>query len=115
MKILEGLADSAILGELGRRIAHRRVEADLTQEALAREAGISKRTVERLEAGASVQLTSLVRVLRTLNLLGNLETLLPEALPGPMELLERGKRRERARPRTSKRANKQRWEWGDDT
>ncbi|HEX6929299.1 MAG TPA: helix-turn-helix transcriptional regulator, partial [Gammaproteobacteria bacterium] len=69
MKIRNDLGDQAVLAELGRRLSHRRIEAGLTQEKLARESGVSKRTVERLEAGSSVQLTSLIRLLRTLALL----------------------------------------------
>ncbi|HEX7029953.1 MAG TPA: helix-turn-helix domain-containing protein [Gammaproteobacteria bacterium] len=119
MKITENLADTAVLAELGRRVAHRRVEAGLTQDALARESGVSKRTVERLEAGNSVQLTSLVRVLRMLGLLGKLEALLPPAVPGPMELLERGRARRRVRHGTgrgrARDSGRGEWTWGDDT
>ncbi|HEX7048547.1 MAG TPA: helix-turn-helix transcriptional regulator [Gammaproteobacteria bacterium] len=113
MKFTENPADAAALAELGRRLAHRRVEKDMTQAALAREAGVSKRTVERLEAGASVQLTSLVRLLRTLSLLGNLEALLPPATPGPMELLKRGKTRQRVRKAKSDQRDSD-WTWGED-
>jgi len=114
MKIENRSGDAAVLAELGRRIQHARVQADLTQAALAQESGVSKRTVERLESGSSVQLTSLVRVLRTLALLDGLDAALPAARPGPMELLERGKRRERVRRTTSEPGRGKRWEWGDD-
>ena len=58
--------DEQLLAELGRRLARCRLDMDATQAALAFEAGISKRTLERIEAGASVQTTSLIRVLRAL-------------------------------------------------
>lgn len=113
MKFTENPADAAALAELGSRLAHRRVEKGMTQAELAREAGVSKRTVERLEAGASVQLTSLIRLLRTLSLLGNLEALLPPVTPGPMELLKRGKTRQRVRKAKSDQRESG-WSWGDD-
>lgn len=113
MKISTESGDAAVLEELGSRIAHRRVEAGFTQAQLADEAGVSKRTVERLEAGASVQLTSLVRVLRRLSLLDQLDTLLPPAVPGPMELLQRGKTRQRVR-HTDVADGGKRWQWKDD-
>lgn len=90
-------ADQVILAELGRRLARCRLNAGVTQSALAFEAGISKRTLERVEAGESVQLTNFLRLLRALDLLANLEALVPPDEPGPMDLLRmKGKRRQRA-------------------
>ena len=90
-------ADSVILAELGRRLARCRLNAGVTQGALAFEAGISKRTLGRIEAGESVQLANLVRLLRVLGLLENLKALAPPDEPGPMDLLRmKGKRRQRA-------------------
>jgi DNA-binding XRE family transcriptional regulator len=51
MKITGLLTDDAVLAELGARIAGRRVELQLTQAAVAEQAGIAKRTLERMEAG----------------------------------------------------------------
>ena len=51
MKIETAFSDQAILQELGARIANTRLERNLTQADLAKEAGVSKRTVERLESG----------------------------------------------------------------
>lgn len=91
--------DSVILAELGRRLARCRLNAGVTQSALAFEAGISKRTLARIEAGESVQLTNFLRLLRALGLVENLEALAPPDEPGPMDLLRmRGKRRQRASP-----------------
>lgn len=111
--------DAAALAELGRRLADRRLELDLTQGRLAREAGVSKRTVERLEAGESAQLTSLIRVLRALGLLGRLDGLVPEREPGPLDLLAGAEReaRRRATPAEDRGADRADadggWSWGD--
>ena len=82
--------DEAILAELGARLSSVRLSRDLTQAELAHDAGVSKRTVERIEAGQSAQLTSFIRILRTLDLLKGLGLLLPPPQPGPMDLLRRG-------------------------
>lgn len=110
------LTDSAILARLGERIAQRRIERDLTQPQLAREAGISKRTLVRLEGGESTQLTSLIRVLRALGLLENLDRLVPPPAASPLEQLKaQEKRRKRASgkgavaPETDPE-----WTWGDE-
>lgn len=114
MKIEDTLTDEAILGELGGRLAQRRLELQLSQEVLAGLAGVSKRTVERVEAGATTQMSSMIRVMRVLGLLERLEALVPEAGPRPMDLLKlKGKVRKRARTK-KKPADEKPWTWGDE-
>lgn len=97
MKIAKTLADEAILAEIGQRISRRRLDMEFTQADLAEQAGIAKRTVERIEAGASAQMSSLIRIFRVLDLVSNLELMLPESQPRPMDLLKhKGKQRQRA-------------------
>lgn len=88
--------DDALLGELGARLAQARLEKNLTQAQLAVQAGISKRTVERLEAGkAGTQLSAFIRVCRVLELIERLENLVPETAPSPMTQLKLGGRKRR--------------------
>ncbi|HEX4051659.1 MAG TPA: helix-turn-helix domain-containing protein [Steroidobacteraceae bacterium] len=94
MKITAELTDGAILQEIGARLARRRIDAGLTQAQLAEEAGVSKRTVERLEAGHGTDSVMLLRVLRVLKLLDALDQLLPDRPQSPLALLGR-----RGRPR----------------
>ena len=106
--------DQAVLAELGARLSSVRLSRGLTQAELAHDAGISKRTVERIEAGQSTQLTSFIRTLRTLDLLDGLELLLPPPQPGPMDLLRRsGKTPQRASGGTAPRDEP--WTWGDES
>ena len=83
MRITGLLTDDAVLAELGARIAGRRVELQLTQAAVAEQAGIAKRTLERMEAGLTSQLATLVRVLRVLDAASGLDSLIPESGPRP--------------------------------
>ena len=107
------MSDEALLQELGRRIARLRLEHNLTQSQLAEQAGISKRTLERLETGAAAtQLSLLLRVLRQLDLLERLELLLPEPELSPIALLEQqegGRKRARRRSMPKPVAP---WSWG---
>jgi transcriptional regulator with XRE-family HTH domain len=96
VKLTRELTDSAVLEELGARLTRARIEANLTQAQLAEEAGIGKRTVERLEAGRGTDLRMVVRVLRALGLMEGLDSLIPAAAQSPMVLL-RHKGRERKR------------------
>lgn len=119
MKISSQNTDDAILKELGERLARSRLNRNLTQAQLANEAGVSKRTVERIEAGHSTQLSNLIRVSRALGLLANFNFLIPEPIPSPIEQLKlRGRVRERAS--ASSRTTligfpSDEWTWGDET
>jgi transcriptional regulator with XRE-family HTH domain len=114
MKITGLLTDDAVLAELGARIAGRRVELQLTQAAVAEQAGIAKRTLERMEAGQTSQLTTLVRVLRVLDASSGLDSLIPESGNRPMDLLKRkGKTRQRASGRRAAEATGKPWRWNE--
>ena len=114
MKIDASSPDDAVLRELGARLAAARLAANLTQSELAAAAGISKRTLERLETGqVATQLSGLIRVCRALGLLGRLDAWLPAATRGPLaELEQQGRNRQRASARRRQKAAKP-WTWGD--
>jgi transcriptional regulator with XRE-family HTH domain len=113
MRISDLNTDEAVLSELGARLARTRLEQNRSQEQVAAAAGISKRTLERIEAGASVQVPGLLRVLRALGLLERLDGLVPEPLPSPIDQLKReGRRRQRAR--SSRDPEPRPWTWGDE-
>ncbi len=117
MNLDTSLTDSAVLEELGKRLARARIAAPLTQAELADRAAVGKRTVERIETGKSVQLISLIRVLRVLDLLDAFDAIGPEEGPSPMEMLERrGKVRRRVSSRSSRAKNvaEKPWAWGDE-
>ncbi len=107
--------DGRILAELGERIARHRLNRNLTQDQLAREAGVSKRTVVRLENGQSSQLTNLIRVLRALNLSGSINAVVPAPLTSPIEALKaKTRERRRASPSGKKLKSSPKWTWGND-
>lgn len=96
MKIIAEWTDAAILVELGARLERRRIDAGWTQARLAEEAGISKRTVERIAAGHSTDFIMLVRVLRVLGLIEALDQLVPDLPQSPLALLKsQGRARKR--------------------
>jgi transcriptional regulator with XRE-family HTH domain len=107
--------EEAILAELGERLARYRLDRRITQADLAREAGVSKRTVERVEAGASAQMSSIIRILRVLDLLPGLEQLVPEPAPRPLDLLKlHGKKRQRATAKRKPDQSSEPWSWDDE-
>lgn len=116
MKIESHLTDYAVLQELGLRLAAARLARNLTQAALAEEAGVSKSTVERLESGqVATHLSGFLRVCRALGLVDRFDTLVPSPEPGPVAQLKlQGKTRKRAsRKGGAAPSGKKKWTWGE--
>jgi putative transcriptional regulator len=108
------MSDKAILKELGARISRYRLNKNMTQEALAAEAGVSRSALQRAESGTSIQLFKVVRVLRALNIADNLESFVPEPAASPLQQLKmNGKIRQSARP-SKKKDKKAEWNWSDE-
>ncbi len=114
MKFTNELSDDAVLKEIGHRIARYRLNQDKTQAALAQEAGVSHRTMARVEHGDSVQASSIIRMLRALQLVENLDTLIPEPAVSPVQQLKmQGRQRRRASAKSAKSKMEEPWSWGD--
>lgn len=115
MKLTNDYSDDAVLKEIGNRIVQYRLNRDKTQAALAQEAGVSNRTLLRVEHGHSVQASSLIRILRALQLLENLDVLIPEPAVSPVQQLKmQGKRRQRASSKSAKPKKEGSWSWEDE-
>ena len=115
MKISRTLTDDTILSEIGKRVARRRLDLQLTQAHLAEQAGVAKRTVERIEAGASAQMSTIIRIFRVLDLLPGLDQAIPATGTRPMDILKRrGKLRQRASSRSPKPQSAEPWTWDDE-
>lgn len=76
--------DIAILGD---HIARLRLSREMKQTELAYEAGVSHRTLQRLEAGEAVRSDGLLRVIRTLGRLDAVMAALDAQALSPYELL----------------------------
>lgn len=119
MEQAQHLSDEAILEDLGQRVARHRLNRNLTQEQVAREAGVARRSLSKIENGHVVDTRVLVRVLRALGLLEGLAALVPEPEVSPVALREaRGRERARAsgvREGRAKTGERGKWTWPDDT
>jgi len=124
MRLEELMTDRAVLAELGRRLARHRRERNWTQAQTAAEAGLGQATLQRIERGESVQMTSMVKLLRALGLLAGLDIAVPESIELPIARLERERPEVRRRVRHSRREPPDRsaeaetggkpWRWGDE-
>lgn len=108
------LNDAAVLREIGRRLRRERLNADMTQAELAERVGLSRKTVQNTEDGKNCSLETLVRILRGLDRLGQLDAFLPDPGPSPLQLARmRGKQRQRASGsrRASSAQKDDGWQW----
>lgn len=109
------LTDTALLKQLGERLAQLRLSQNMTQQQLAEQAGLGLRTVQRLELGeAATQLSGFVRVCRALGIVDRFDALLPPQTVSPIAQV-RLKKRQRSRATGSKAAARKRqpWTWND--
>jgi len=95
------------------RVERIRLSRNVTQKQLAAQAGVSLRTIGRLEKGEGVSLDTFIRVLTALGVQGNLAALLPDPRVRPIERIRAGGReRRRARPAAHDDAPAP-WTWDD--
>ncbi|WP_070962549.1 helix-turn-helix domain-containing protein [Vibrio sonorensis] len=98
------MSDEALSLELGRRIERRRLDSHIpfTQSELAKKAGISRSTYQNMIVGKAT-LMNVIKVLRVLEALEDVESFLPDPGISPVQLLKmRGKLRQRVRGATGK-------------
>jgi transcriptional regulator with XRE-family HTH domain len=104
---------SSVEAEIGRRLEGVRLAANVSQAQLAAEAGVSRRTITRLENGGGVSLDTLIRVMRALDIADRLDALLPDPNVRPIDRIRlKGKQRQRARPPAA--TSPAEWTWADD-
>ena len=113
MKISSENNNPAVLRELGARIKRNRIDMQLSQQDFAAKAGISTRTLSAAENGEDIRLSNLLRILRTLGCLENLDLLLPELAFDPEAYRTLGRERKRV-SKTSESKDTSEWKWGDE-
>ncbi|NNE42023.1 MAG: helix-turn-helix transcriptional regulator [Marinicaulis sp.] len=99
---------------LGRRLEEVRLSKNINQTQLAEEAGVSRRTITRLENGKGVSLDTFIRVMRALGVADRLATLLPDPAVRPIERIRlKGRTRKHARAKSKNEADA--WSWAGDS
>ncbi|WP_299703300.1 helix-turn-helix transcriptional regulator [uncultured Tateyamaria sp.] len=102
----------ALASDIGSKLERLRLSRNITQTDLAINAGISERTLRRLESGDGATLDSLLRVLLALKIAQNLDLLVPDPRVRPIERVRTGgTERQRSRSAKSDQTPKQ-WQWG---
>ena len=98
---------------LCKRLESIRLSRNITQAQLAEEAGVSSKTIFRLEKGQGVSMDTFIRILIALGIQQSLQGLLPDPTVRPIERVGIGSgERKRARP-TKPISERSAWSWGD--
>jgi transcriptional regulator with XRE-family HTH domain len=93
------MSDDRLAQLLGEFIKHHRVDKNISQDELATKAGLSRPTISLMERGKSMNLNSIIRVLRVLDLLYLFDAIKITQTISPIEML---KIQEKQRKRSSK-------------
>lgn len=102
---------AAIAEQLGERLRQARLNANLTQNELAEQCGLSRKLIMGAEKGKA-QLESLVAILQALNLTEQLDLFIPAQTISPVQLARlQGKKRQRASGNRSSQTPGENTEW----
>lgn len=106
------MTDDALIAHVGDYIKHHRLQQNRSQTQVATDAGISRSTLSLLERGEDVRLSTLLQVLRVLDLLHILSSFNVQEQLSPLAIAkaQHGKRY-RARPIQANELNDTKSDW----
>ncbi|GAA4231169.1 hypothetical protein GCM10022291_03020 [Postechiella marina] len=104
------MTDKSIIESIGKYIKHQRLAKNKTQSQIAEHAGINRWTLSQIENGEAISLTSLIQILRALDLLHVLNNFKIETQVSPIALAKLEKqKRQRARNTDNNTNNQSEW------
>ena len=98
-------SNGMILKEFGTKLREYRIGLFYTQESFAEQSGLSIRTISNIENGKDASFENIIRFLKTLNLVSNLNLVVPSAVN---EVNNNSKKRYKKSNEVSN------WKWGDE-
>lgn len=114
MKLTARSSNEEFLREFGKRIRETRINMDMTQNEAAKKAGVTSKTISRIENGEDLAVSTMLNVLRALDLVQNIDALIPEPIARPSVLIANEQERHRVRKKASQKGSSRQWKWGDE-
>jgi len=106
------MSDAAIVSEIGNFIKQTRLNQQITQNQLAKRAGLNRWTLSQIENGQAINLMSLIQILRALNALDELRVFEVNEEISPIAYAKLKKKpKQRVRNKGSKQSEKDDLEW----
>ena len=112
MKIAPYENEVSILQEVGKRIKQYRISLNMTQQQMAQQCGLSVATLSRVENGDDTKWSVIIRILRVMKLVENIDVLIPETQVDYRSLFEKTTIRQRVRQ--DKTDQQSGWVWQED-
>lgn len=109
--MIDDMSPTAIARMLGERLKQARLNANLSQSALAEKVGLSIKGVINAEKGKS-QMETVIAILLGLNMTQQLDLFIPKPEISPIQLAKlQGKQRQRASGKTTPKTNEETPSW----
>ena len=71
---------------IGKKIKNYRIDLGYSQKDLAKRSGISIHSISNIENGNGVTLDNLINIMRALNILNNIDNLVPDVASNPFDI-----------------------------
>ena len=71
---------------IGKKIKNCRIDMGYSQKDLAKRSGISVHSISNIENGNGVTLDNLINIMRALNILNNIDKLIPDVASNPFDI-----------------------------
>jgi putative transcriptional regulator len=81
-----GMSDNEIIRDIGKRLKALRLRKNITQESLSKKTGLNRVTISKIERGQKTSLFSLIQILRGLDELQRLDSIIPGETFSPLQL-----------------------------
>ena len=106
------MSDQSLIESIGKFLKHHRLNQNRSQVEIAKAAGISRSTLSLLERGENVSLSSLIHVLRVLDLLHIMENFKVSDQISPLEYAKLQKnKKQRASKKSTQDGSGEKLEW----
>ena len=110
MKVNNFTLSEDIKTELAKRFKTYRLSLNLSQEYISNKSGVSLGTIKSFEKSGTISLDNLIKVLRVLNLLDSIDSLIPDLGLNTIDVHNLGHEKQRV----SRKKNKEIAKWGDE-
>ena len=110
MKLNNYSETNEIKRELANRFKTLRLSLNYSQSYISQKSGVSLRTIKSFEKDGTISFDNLIKLLKVLNIGGNLNFLIPEMGLNTVDLHNLGHQKQRV----SRKINNQKQKWGDE-
>ena len=80
--------NNEIINILGEKLQAYRISKNISQKELAEKSGINRVSISKIENGSPTSISTLIEIMRALDILDNIDLLFPAVVKSPKEILK---------------------------